>query len=97
RHYTATWAVPRRSALRFCLFAAPPPTELSPLSLHDALPIWFGSGATDHRDPRRPESGRIDRLGGLRAESRPADHLAPPVRGHDVDRERSARPRRASR
>src|SRR5258705_13652567 len=41
----------------FFFFNDPAPTEISPLSLHDALPIWPG-----HREPGRDLPGPAQRL-----------------------------------
>src|SRR5262249_60936003 len=53
----------------FLFFIHPPPSDISPLSLHDALPIWrypFGSGGkrvtTSETLPSRTSAATISRM-----------------------------------
>src|SRR4051812_50111870 len=55
--FTRVWSLrPRllRAYFLFFFFNAPPPPEFSPLSLHDALPI-FGDGRTEMRFEQRDD------------------------------------------
>src|SRR5205823_14331673 len=75
-------ALDHSSSLFF--FIAPPPTPISPLSLHDALPIFDGAArraepATldDHRDPRVPGRSHATRPAhGARPRPRSEEHTS---------------------
>src|SRR5207249_10586919 len=90
-----------------------PPTEISTLSLHDALPISHDRGIPENPRPRAGVAGRIDPLsllclGANDPADAPADGLplreSPPVRSHHriglqspVGASRTARDRKSTR
>src|SRR3990167_7083989 len=74
------------SSCLFFFFNDPATTELSPLPLHDALPIWVDRGGKSPPHPRRLQQPEALRRLSVRAAQDPDPHADGPPRDHRLHR-----------